>query len=155
MRSVDGQAFTFDWNPALGWNSVRAEEAWPGDDYVDVVGIDVYDWVYGEGALSPEDRWDRLLTMEYGLDWFASFAAEHGKPLSVPEWGLASANSNGGGGGGDDPLFVRNLAAWMSEHRVVYEAYFDVDLPGGERHALTAFPTAATAYRELFGSAAG
>lgn len=43
MRAVPAQHFAFLWNPALGTNQFPATEAYPGDEYVDYVGVDVYD----------------------------------------------------------------------------------------------------------------
>ena len=46
MRSVSGQDFTFVWNPSIGTSNSLADKAYPGDSYVDYVGIDTYDWVW-------------------------------------------------------------------------------------------------------------
>ena len=47
MRSVQGGAFKFDWCPSLGQNSIPAADAYPGDAYVDYIGLDVYDQYLG------------------------------------------------------------------------------------------------------------
>ena len=55
----------------------------PGDAYVDVVGLDMYDteWANYPGAAS---EWQQLLNQSFGLNWLSSFASTHGKPGVVP-----------------------------------------------------------------------
>src|SRR5262249_51911062 len=44
MRAVAGtEKIKFCWNPTLGEQDFPADEAWPGDAFVDYVGVDVYD----------------------------------------------------------------------------------------------------------------
>lgn len=147
MRSVPGGAFRFDWTVARGPQAVAADRLYPGDDVVDVIGMDVYDRD-PEHPPGPR-RWEKFLTQPYGLDWLASFAAAHNKRISISEWGLAQTrNSNGGG---DNPFFVEQMAAWFKTHDVWYHVYFEVDAPDA-RHRLLGghFPNAAVRFRTLF-----
>ena len=43
MRATPGASFAFDWNVNVGSAPFRGELAYPGDAYVDYVGVDVYD----------------------------------------------------------------------------------------------------------------
>jgi len=43
MKAVPGNNFQTIWNPNNGWAAVNATECWPGDEYVDYVGVDCYD----------------------------------------------------------------------------------------------------------------
>lgn len=149
IRSVDGAEFSFDWCPSAGPNAMPADAAYPGDDVVDYVGLDVYD-VTGEAAQSPEDRWNTLVNQPYGLEWHAAFAAQHGKPMTFPEWGLWLDDE--GRGGGDDPYFVDQMWRWTATHDVAYQMYFDYD-SGDVEHELTGphFGESAGRYRERFG----
>ena len=62
-----------------------ADLAYPGDDVVDYIGLDVYDFKY-EG--SPEERWETLyMKAPFGLEWHRDFAARHGKLMSYPGMG--------------------------------------------------------------------
>ncbi|MGN6472019.1 MAG: glycoside hydrolase family 26 protein [Mycobacteriales bacterium] len=141
MRSVSGAHFTFIWNPNTGTRSMDAEAAYPGDAYVDQIGMDLYDWEWNTPDATPQSRWTWIETHTNGLDWLASFAAAHHKPISLPEWGLALPQDNTNGGGGDDPYFVSHLLEWMATHNVASEAYFD-----NSTHRLRNFPNAAREY---------
>lgn len=121
MRGVPGARFRFDWNPTTV--DGPTETAYPGDDVVDVIGLDVYNQSWPKIA-DPAARWDYLLHQAAGLIWHRDFAAAHGKPRSFPEWGTGTRPD--GHGGGDDPLFVRNMLTWMqSGGPVAYACYWN------------------------------
>src|SRR4030095_3058110 len=88
----------WDWTVNRGpGQSVRdARDAYPGDAFVDIVGIDSYDIWPG---VSDDPSCAVHLNGPYGLKFWADFAAQHGKKLSVPEWGVypgtAQAGQNG------------------------------------------------------------
>ena len=146
MRTVPGQNFTFDWTMNLGSSAMHADAAYPGNDVVDIVGVDAYDWKWGDAAITPAARWNWILRQTYGLNWVASFAAAHGKRISVPEWGLAVHSLMQGGGGGDDPNYVRSMLGWTAAHHTVYQAYYDEQ---DCRISNNQFPTSTSAYRSL------
>ena len=148
MRGVAGAHFTFDWNTALGYPN--AASMYPGDGYVDLIGADVYDATYS--TFSPTDHvasWNYLLTHN-GLDWLAGFAAQHGKRISLPEWGVQWLCN--GHGGGDDPYFIQQMYHWIASHDVAYETYFNYDLDGCNNSALAdgRFPQSAAMYQKLW-----
>ena len=132
MRSVPGQDFTFEWNPTAGDQGVgNLANYYPGNAYVDSIGLDLYDQAFGTypGIAS---QWNTYLTEPYGLNWLASFAASEGKPITLPEWGLGEGPGNGGNAvsdpgnevsGGDDPAFINDMAQWIHANNV-YEATF-------------------------------
>jgi hypothetical protein len=137
MRSVSGAKFKFIWNPidssATSCPGVHLENLYPGDSYVDVVALDVYDGI-GTKISSDATRWSDLLNgtgsggyvavspnaisgqkfngQGYGLTWIAAFGKEHNKEVSLPEWGLMSAGGSNFGGG-DDAYFVTQMAGWI------------------------------------------
>jgi hypothetical protein len=133
MRTVRGAAFRYVWNATAGPEPEAAQHAYPGDAYVDYVGLDLYDQVWGI-PLDPKLAWPRYLTEANGLQWLASFASAHHKPAVIPEWGVTIRSD--GHGLGDDPLFVANLARWISSHHVAFTSYFDVDAPDGQHDLL-------------------
>lgn len=156
MRSVPGQAFRFTWCPSAGYAGWDATTAYPGDAYVDVVSVDSYDSWYNHPA-TPQDRWTNIVTAnkQGGLNFWASFAAAHNKPLGFAEWGLVnqSASMAAGGGGGDDPYYIQQMHDWIAAHNVAFESYFEKNATDGD-HLLegTEFPNAAAAYRSLWGA---
>lgn len=153
MRSVPGaEKLKFDWTIAANVTGVKVESAYPGDDYVDFIGMDVYDQGWGKDWKNAESRWNSLSSGEYGLSWHAKFAAEHGKPMTYPEWGVAERPD--GHGGGDSPSFISHMKDWIASNNVAYEAYFDFDAPdGGHRlDGETRFPQSACRYLHLFSS---
>jgi Glycosyl hydrolase family 26 len=160
MRAV-APGIRFDWCPAEGAGQFYSvpnglAAAYPGDAYVDYIGMDVYDQAWGTngGILTdPAERWSRIVNERDGLAWQAAFAAAHGKPLSFPEWALTQRDD--GHGGGDDPYFIRAMHDWIASHNVGYQIYFDADAPDG-LHDLESsrFPSSATAFKQLFGATA-
>ncbi|MFT3719906.1 glycoside hydrolase family 26 protein [Pseudorhodoferax sp.] len=122
MRSVPGEYFIFDWCVIVHASAPSPEAAYPGDDVVDVIGADVYNGNWNN-SLSAEQRWQLILRAPYGLEWHRRFAMEHRKPMSFPEWGTGSRPD--GHGGGDDPVFMRNMIAWIQANPVLYHIYWD------------------------------
>ncbi len=153
LRSVPGQQFVFVWNPSLGDTVTfpRPEEAWPGDEYVDQIGLDVYDaWYRGwrpgidppPTAQEQDAVWNsQILDGPRGLRFWRDFARAHGgKPLAFPEWGLQLWQEPADGlwhGGGDDPRFVQRMhdligdpawnVAWHSFWEQPGHGVFDTD----------------------------
>jgi Glycosyl hydrolase family 26 len=133
MRSVGGADFKFIWNPIDSSNAscpgASLEDFYPGDGYVDMVSLDVYDGI-GQQT-SDAARWNAMLNgvnaggftavapaavngqqfQGYGLNWLTAFGKAHGKQVGMPEWGLDSSGLDAGGG--DDPFFITQVAAWI------------------------------------------
>jgi hypothetical protein len=154
MRDVSGERFSFVWNPDLSNNGVDPAKAYPGDNYVTDIGLDVYDRSRAPGA-TPQRRWHQLVHAKYGLAWQAKFAAKHGKALAFPEWGLVRRPGLRTTSGGDDPYFIAHMHRWFSRHHTDFEDYFDFDpVQSVASFAITngEFPKAAAAYRRLFTS---
>jgi len=123
FRSVPGQKFRIVWNPAQGWLHIPADKAYPGDDVVDIVALDLYNQSWNPADKDPQVRWRNLVSQPYGLNWLRDFAAKHHKPIALPEW--ATGTRPDGHGYGDDPLFIDNMAAWIKANDVVYHTYWD------------------------------
>jgi hypothetical protein len=134
MRSVPGANFSFEWNPTRGDLGIgNLATYYPGDAYVDYVGLDVYDVESGSyPGISAEFQY--MQTEPYGLNWLASISAAHGKPMVFPEWGLGWGTCSGDGQaitgssavcGGDDATFVSDMGQWISTHNVFEATYWD------------------------------
>ena len=149
MRSVPGANFKFDWNPILGGAPV--EHLYPGDEYVDIIGLDIYDQIWNASWQDPVSRWQQMLWQPAGLVWHRDFAMAHGKHMSFPEWGLVSVN--GDDGGGDNPYFIEKMYEWIGQNRdnVSYYAYFEFDGTIGNHSLMSGeFPGSAAKFKELF-----
>jgi hypothetical protein len=147
MRGVPGASgLRFDWNPGHGPAFVPVE-AYPGDAYVDVIGMDIYDRTWSDRWRDPAARWNDYLHRPYGLDWLANFAAAHGKPISFPEWGVTHNHVRGVAH--DNPTFIRGMADFIRTHNVEYHLYFNVLAHDGD-FRLSGFPQSAAAYRAAF-----
>jgi hypothetical protein len=127
MRSVPGQQFKFDWCPATGSSRLKAEQVYPGDEYVDVIGLDVYNATWNKEITTPEQRWDERVNGPHGVKWQANLATKHGKPMSFPEWGTGTRSD--GHGAGDDPYFIEKMSEWIATHDVLYHNYWDYAHP--------------------------
>jgi beta-mannanase len=151
MRSVAGEHFRFVWNPtaAAFTDGYGLSAAYPGNAYVDYIGLDDYDqtWVTPQTAAN---EWNE--TTLPNLVAAHQFAAAHAKPLAVDEWGLSIRDD--GHGLGDDPLFVTNFIAWMKNpaNNVAFETYYDFD-DGGQADAITDgnFPNSLAAFSSAMG----
>ncbi|MBT2416302.1 hypothetical protein J7F01_19240 [Streptomyces sp. ISL-22] len=110
MRKVPGQRFRFDFAPSRGMDAIPWPECYPGDDFVDIVGMDAYDQPQG---LS----FDEQVSEPYGLQHHVDFARAHGKPISYPEWGLFR--------NGDNIRWMLRMLAWMDEHQPLYNTITD------------------------------
>ncbi len=134
MRAVSGANFSFEWNPTAGDLDVgNLANYYPGSSFVNYVGLDVYDtaWAYYPGAQS---EFDTIQTESYGLNWLSTFAAQEGKAIVLPEWGLGwgvcdagqPVNApNNGTCGGDDPTFVGDMASWIKSNNVFEATFWD------------------------------
>ncbi|MFH8223882.1 glycoside hydrolase family 26 protein [Streptomyces sp. NPDC018057] len=110
MRSVPGQRFRFDFAPNRGRDAVPWTECYPGDDVVDIVGMDSYDQPTGL-------TFDQQVREPYGLQAHVDFAKAHHKPVSYPEWGLFR--------NGDNAAYMRSMLAWFDAHRPLYNTLTD------------------------------
>jgi hypothetical protein len=91
----------------------RPRHFYPGSDYVDWVGTDVY---------SDNQDWKALagLYRRYG-----------DKPFALPEWGVSS---------GDDPTFVRKLLTWVDRHRRCKMLVYYQDFGSSNSYRLQNYP---------------
>ncbi|MFE7037858.1 glycoside hydrolase family 26 protein, partial [Streptomyces sp. NPDC057621] len=110
MRAVPGQKFRFDFTPNRGRDAIPWTQCYPGDETVDVIGMDSYDQPRGQS-------FDEAVSEPYGLQAHVDFAKAHGKPISYPEWGLFR--------NGDNATYMRRMLAWLDEHKPLYNTLTD------------------------------
>jgi hypothetical protein len=149
FRAVPGQRFRIVWNPSMAAGTVDAETAWPGDDVVDVVGLDAYNQSWRPQDADPLTRWNGHLASFYGLNWLSDFAVRHGKPIALPEW--ATGTRPDGHGWGDDPLFIHNMAAFMRGRNTLFAGYWDFNASDYNGQLSTdLFPASKAAFTQEF-----
>ncbi len=161
FRSVSPN-FRFDWNGDPNLMPTEAA-AYPGDSYVDIIGMDVYDkdapvaWNSSTQTWSnPTAAWNTILP---SLQWQRNFAISHSKQISYPEWALSGVNSSKPSNvGGDSVTFIQNMHDWMDSlpasggGSLAYATYFNEDAGDGN-HRINAnfFPNASTRFKSIFG----
>ena len=154
VPGVPAQSFKIDltYNRGTSGTAIKFDTIYPGDDVVDILGIDVYDTKWMDSTSAPEARWTDALTQEMGLDDFKAFAAAHGKPMSVAEWGLWQAGDDNGGGG-DNPVFVDSMADWLTANAasVQYHTLFNHLSGWTGDHRLASYVNAQARYKWRFG----
>ncbi len=151
MRSVRGQQFKFLWNASGSTaSSYSPAAAYPGNAYVDYVGTDVYDNFWGS-PFTPAAAWANQLSEQWGLNWLASFASAHGKPIAIPEWSVEYRPD--GHGLGDDPSFIDNMRTWFQLHDVAFADMFSFDTSSSYRNDITdgTFPNSLAEFEKDFG----
>ncbi|WP_460452256.1 glycosyl hydrolase [Alsobacter sp. SYSU BS001988] len=141
FRSVSDK-FQFEWNVNLG-GSVDPAAAYPGDAYVDVIGMDFYYNTQWDSA-DPNVAWAKKVSEPYGLQWHQDFAAAHGKPTAYSEWGMNS----------DAPAYVTKAAQWFADHQVLYQSYWNVN-DNGYRSEIGQYAGASSAFQKAFGPSGG
>jgi len=174
MRSVSKSAFNFVWAPDIYRRQLDPLKAYPGDEWVNEVGLTFYD----KGACYPYPdqchgdclrrhrscTWKQLLEgrgANFGLNFWAEFAREHGKPLVFPEYGVM-ARDWPTPGGGDNPRFFRNFNRWMTENEDVVGWHNTWSFTNGPSYVGPArehesteyphFPDSSETFRQLFGN---
>lgn len=148
----------------MEWNMNRdshmdrsVADAYPGDDIVDVVGVDFYDqWP----SITNQADWDADYMREQnggpvGLGSWLAFAKAHGKPLAFPEWGV-SGEGTGGTLGSNNPFYIAKMYEFFSTNAadIAYETYFNTTGGAGENRYVI-FPAggngdAAAEYQRLW-----
>lgn len=146
-----GERFRFNFSASEGASDPRP--MWPGDEFVDVVGYDVY-WkpkaMGGEGweTNDPREAWEKRTSPHgynaWNLGGMLEFAASKAKPFQVDEWGVW---------GPDAAPFVEAMAAFLRANGVRSHTYWNSNSGyPGELHGNTqAWPATAAAFRSAFG----
>jgi hypothetical protein len=140
FRSVSNR-FRFEWNVNLGDSGMNPEDAYPGDDSVDVIGMDFY-WNLQYDDADPAMAWSSKLTQKYGLQWHQDFATTHHKPTAYSEWGIMSDKAG---------PYIQSAKAWFTAHDVVYQTYWNSNSAFTGQLSNGQYPNAGAAYKAAFG----
>jgi hypothetical protein len=134
-------------------------DLWPGDDYVDVLGVDGWDMWPNYVSQNVWDAYYMLTNPDgspRGLGTWLAFAKQHGKPMAVPEWGL---NWTGGDSPGpeDDPFYIQKMNEFFRANagtgpgQLLYEIYFNGSTFGlnSQLYPVNTNPNASAQYQRL------
>jgi len=148
IMKAEAPGFKFDYNSAVGPAGLATsfDSLYPGDAYVDIVGLNVYDVWWAHYSATAYDRWQHNLNTTMGINSFKAFAKAHNKPVSYPEWGLYKKGDSYAGGG-DSPYFIDRMAELVQGS--TYNAYFNMNWGGG---TLDNFPNGKLEYKKKFGN---
>jgi len=135
VHSVQGAKIYTVWNPTVAqWSAFDISTAYPGDDVVDVIGLDIYstvwpgslyDWQYNNGTMAKNvaewskssvnrehywtypgaNQWAPTSMQGWGMLSHLQFAKLHKKPISFPESGVGVGPSYPDNGIMDDGDF--------------------------------------------------
>lgn len=141
LRQVKGEHFLIDWNPNACVERTPFGNYYPGNAYVDIVGLDLFD----RSCVAPYTRYTfhQLANEPVSLTYFENFAASKGKPMSLPEWGLSIVPLT------DDPQYVNGIGKAVTSGNYAFEEYFDYQRPQPLLGPKT--PLALKAFQNWFG----
>lgn len=126
LKALPETNFTYMWNPMLGQQDIgrNVEDFYPGNNYVDYIGLDVYDWGNYPTLTAPpfyrtlaeqESNFHFMQVMPNGFNAWRAFSRNMSKPLAYPEYGLQIwMSGNSYYGGGDDAFFIRQMENYVS-----------------------------------------
>jgi Glycosyl hydrolase family 26 len=114
FRAVSPQ-FRFEWNVNIGERAMDPAGAYPGDAFVDYIGMDFY-YNTAWHSPDPEEAWRYMLNEPYGLAWHRQFAAAHRKPMAYSEWGVMSENAG---------PFIERVSDWFRANHVAYANFWN------------------------------
>lgn len=139
FRSVSDK-FRFEWNVNYG-QKMDVLKAYPGDDYVDVVGMDFY-WKPQYEGNDPVRAFETMRDHRVGLRWLEEFAKARGKRTAYSEWGVQGNNA---------APFIRLLHDWIKAHpNVLYANYWNHDADYAGTLSSGRWPTTEAAFKEAF-----
>jgi hypothetical protein len=140
----------FEWNLSWGANpKFDWTTAYPGDDVVDVIGMDTYD--------QCNSGWSNILNGYEGLAFLRNFAQQHGKYEAYTEW--SDSTQPAPAGRGDDTAYIQGMYDWLQAGgaRVLYAGYWNTPSGGpngviysdSPNYSVTV-PNSSALYKQLF-----
>jgi len=164
LRSVSGVHVTINWNPCVAnWSPFDITLAYPGDDVVDIIALDIYstvwpsglyDWAKDDGTVDATitefvqsvvnrehvwdfpgaNQWNKQSLGGWGMVMHLKFALSHKKPIALCETGVGVSPSAPQNGIADDGDFPTYLRARIDKSGV-QTAYINIwDVNVGDGH---------------------
>lgn len=140
----------FDWCGNRGPSqSGHWSDAYPGDAYVDIIGLDDYDhWPPAYDQATFDSKCDA----DPGLNSVVAMATQHNKMWALDEWGCVHSDN----GGGDNPTYIQMMRNYIAAHQTncaYINWYNDPGAPSTFHHELypTNYnPNAAALFKQIF-----
>lgn len=155
IRAGGATAVQFNWCVNKGNQSnTNGWAAYPGDAYVDILGLDIYD--FWDPSFN-DTQFNANAAKSPSLNDVAAYCVAHGKQMALDEWGVA----HDAHGGNDNPFFIQKIWDWLNAHTSIlaYETtYDDPGAPSTLHHKLSPpegtswNPNAGALYKSLWGS---
>jgi hypothetical protein len=144
----------------IDWNNLRRPQAditkiYPGDDWVDIIGADLYG---NRPAVESDEDWEKFnrATSAGGPaspSTFADFARSRGKKFGVAEWAITNLNKEPNGRY-DSPRYIRGMWEFFVQNQdiLAYECYFNREGDRGDHRLYPddSNPRASATYRQLW-----
>lgn len=109
-KGVTNVVWTWIVTPTAFASGGTADALYPGDDVVDWVGYDVYNW-NGCSATGPTS-WSSVATQSTSV---RTFAQNHGKPIMIAEWGSV-----------EDTADPQRKATWLRDSMATWTSWPEV-----------------------------
>ena len=123
---------------------------YPGDDVVDGISMDHYDFYSVVAHNASEFAAAMRPQNGAGLGDAVDFARKHGKGFAVPEWGLHAQQ-----GAGDNPYFFTGMYGFFQQNKdvLVFEDYFNENASyiGASIWDPVQNPQSSAVYKQLWG----
>jgi Glycosyl hydrolase family 26 len=136
--------FRFEWCPSFSGLTYDLSLSYPGDQFVDVIGMDCYveAAIDGTGAGGLFNKF----VAPFGLNFLTSFARTHGKAVAIGEWGMNYDNAQ---------LYTSGFAEFLRDQtKLAYQNYFDFDNPNDanflDRLSLNQYPNTSVRFIKEF-----
>ena len=142
LRAASGSHFLIDWNPNACVENIPYNNWYPGNAYVNIMGLDLYDQSCTQWG--PAISFTDLSNEPVSLTHFIAYANSRKKPMSIPEWGLVTSDS------ADDPNYIAGVGATVGANDFAFEAYFDTGAQGTIELSSNT-PQSLAAFQEWFG----
>jgi beta-mannanase len=121
FRGVSSR-FRIEWSTEAGDLGFNPESAYPGSEFVDIIGTSFYWNTHVQGMINST-AWNAKVSEPYGLQWHRTFAASQGKPIAFSEWGVPAEI--------DATEYLSLAAAWFVENLPVYHSYWNIQNTAG------------------------
>ena len=143
LRQATGEHFLIDWNVNACVENIPYAHFYPGNSYVDVLGLDLFD----ESCIAPKASYtfQQLADEPASLKEFEAFAVAKRKPMSLPEWGFLHGPAK------DHPGYFNGIGSTFTKGDFAFETYFDFQTPHPLLGSRT--PLSLAAFQKWFGVA--